>query len=109
MRGYSGAGLFLTPGTVPSPKGSVGRQPDLGSSFGELCEPSRAPTVTWDQQHDECYQRGFRRKESKAVSKTRLTQMGATGEKRNLEGSALQDTPVPRFLREGGRETLPEE
>ena len=39
-------------------------------------------------------QRGFRKKEPKAVLKTRVTKMDAADEGRNLEGSALEDTPV---------------
>ena len=45
-------------------------------------------------QYDECSRRCFRKKESKAALKTRLARMDAAEERRNLEGGALQDTPV---------------
>ena len=64
----------------PSPQGSVGRQPDLGSTVVEIPEPSQATRVNrtpydgmaWGQLHDECAPRGFRKKKLKAVSRTRL-------------------------------------
>ena len=86
---------------LPSPKGSVERHPDPGSSFDKLREPSQVPkgnrtqydVMTWGQFHDECPQRGFMMKASKAVLKTRWAKMGAAEEKRNLEGGVLLGAP----------------
>ena len=86
----------------PPPRGSVERRLDPGSSFDKLRQPSQVPKVTRtqddemtrDQLRDECSQRGFWNKESNAVLQPSLTKMDAAGEKRNLERSASQDTPV---------------
>ena len=75
----------LLPPHVPSE-----RHPHSESSFDKAREPSQALTahgaqydeMPWGQLHNQCSRRGFRRKESKAVSKTRLTTMGTA----ELEG-----------------------
>ena len=87
---------------LPSPRGISEEHPDWESPFDKKCEPSRAPIVDrtrhtempWDHLHDQCPRRGFSRKESRKVLKTRLTTMDAAEDKRNLEESASQDTPV---------------
>ena len=55
--------------------------------------------MTWGQLRDQCSQRGFRKKESKAALKTRLTTMDAAEAKRNLkevaqEGGQCERAPV---------------
>ena len=83
---------FLSP-RVPSDT-----HPHLESSFEKTCWPSQAPRaegaqydeMTWGQLHDPCSQRGFRKREPKAVLKTRLTAMGAAEAKRSL-ADATQD------------------
>ena len=63
---------------LPSPRGPSGKHQDWVSSHDKKCEPPQAPSVdraqydemTWDQLHDQCSRRGFRRAESKAVLKT---------------------------------------
>ena len=94
---------------LPSPRDPSGKHPDWVSSHDKKCEPSQAPSVdraqydetTWDRLPDQCSRRDFRRKDSKAVLKTRLTAMGDAGDKRDLKGSAPQDAPVcSRGIRE---------
>ena len=60
---------------LASPRVPSERHPHLESSFDKACEPSRVPRaaethcdgMAWGQLHDQSSQRGFRKKESKAV------------------------------------------
>ena len=82
---------------LPPPRGPSERLSDSESSSDTKCEPSQvrvldwaqSDEMTWDQFSDLCFNRGFRRKESKAVLKTRLTAVDAAEGKRNSRGSAL--------------------
>ena len=82
---------------LPSPQRSLEKRPDLESALDKICEPSQAPKVNRTQYdemasgqlHEDCSQRDFRRKESKAVLRPRLTKMDAAEEKRNSGGSVL--------------------
>ena len=47
--------------------------------------------MSWRQLHDQCSQRGYRKKESKAVLKTRLHTLDAAGAKRNLDKLTRED------------------
>ena len=61
------------------------------SAFDRAREPPQAPTVngaqfgkvSWGQLRDQCSQRGYWKKDSKAVLKTRLPTLGAAEAKRN--------------------------
>ena len=78
-----------------SSSSSPARHPEWESSFDETREPPQAPLadrarrsrLTWDPLHDQCSERGFRRKELEEAWRTRLTSMGAEEGKRNSKGS----------------------
>ena len=76
-----------------SPHAPSDGYPHLEPSFHKTCAPPQArraagtqyDEMTWGQLRDQCSQRGFRKKESGAVLKTRLTEMDAAEAKRNLK------------------------
>ena len=78
---------------LPTPQQSKVPPQRLESSFDRTCAPSRAPRadgaqywkLTWGRLHDQCSRQDNRINKSKAVSKTRLSTMGAVEAKRILE------------------------
>ena len=84
---------------LPSPLMASDKPQHLDSPLDRKCAPSRAPRATGAQHeeltrehlHDQCSQRGYREKESKAVLKTRLTTMDAAEAKRNLKEVTQED------------------
>ena len=84
---------------LPSPHAPLDRHQHLESSFDKKCAPSQAPRVdgiwygelTWGLLHAQCSQRGCRRKEWKAVLKTRLTATDAVEAKRDMVEVAQKD------------------
>ena len=87
---------------LPSSPRSPGRRPEWESSSDKECEPFRAPVagraqydqLTWDQLHQQRSQRGFRRKESKEVVKTRLASTDAAEARHIPTGGWEQDAPI---------------
>ena len=60
---------------------------------------------TWDQLHEQCFQRGFRGKKSNEVLKTRLAPMDSAGATRLAsKGSVDKNTPI---YADGVREGAP--
>ena len=76
---------------LPTPQDPTFTIQPMGSSFDRTCEPSQGPTadeaqydeLTSGQFHDQCPKRGYRKRESKAVLKTRLPTTDATEAQRN--------------------------
>ena len=96
-------------GQLPSPRvTSDGHQPPESSS-DKMCAPPQVPRadgtqydeMTWVQLHDQCSQRCFRKKESKAVSKTPLAVMHYAEAGRNLKEVAQEDGKRERAPRGG--------
>ena len=81
----------------------------MESSFDKACEPSQARSadetrydeVMWGQLRDQCSQRGFRKKESKAVLETRLTTMSVAEVKCKLREVSQDDSERERAPERG--------
>ena len=96
---------------LPTSRETLDIPQPLESSFDTKCAASQAPRADGAQydeltrvhEKDQCSQRGYRKKESKAAWKTRLPTMDAAGAKRNMAEVARDGGKRERAPAKGAR------